>query len=156
MSAELYLISCVKAKLPVSEPVRARDLYISPWFKRARTYVESTKQPWFILSAKYGLVCPNAEILPYAKTLNSMPKERRCEWANDVLTDLELRIAEIDSIYILAGQKYREFLEPNLRKCGVNVYVPMAGLRISEQLSWLNLQLFDLTINRHESPLSNN
>ena len=141
MSAELYLISCVKAKLPVSEPVRARDLYISPWFKRARTYVESTKQPWFILSAKYGLVCPNAEILPYAKTLNSMPKERRCEWANDVLTDLELRIAEIDSIYILAGQKYREFLEPNLRKSGVNVYIPMAGLGIGRQLSWLNRQI---------------
>ena len=75
MSAELYLISCVKAKLPVFEPVRARDLYISPWFKRARSYVESTKQPWFILSAEYGLVCPNAEILPYAKTLNSMPKD---------------------------------------------------------------------------------
>ena len=61
MSAELYLISCVKAKLSVSELVRARDLYISPWFKRAHTYVESTKQPWFILSAKYGLVCPNVE-----------------------------------------------------------------------------------------------
>ena len=123
----------------VAEP--GIDLYISPWFKRARTYVESTKQPWFILSAKYGLVCPNSEILPYAKTLNSMSKERQCEWANDVLTDLELRIAEIDSIYILAGQKYREFLEPNLRKCGVNVYVPMAGLGIGRQLSWLNRQI---------------
>ena len=86
-----------------------------------------------------------------------MPKERRCEWANYVFTGLELRIPEIDSKYILAGQKYREFLEPNLRKCGVNVYVLMAGgLRIGEQLSWLNLQLFDLTINRYESPLSNN
>ena len=110
----------------------------------------------FILSEKFGLVCPNTEILTYAKTLNSIPKEKRYEWAEEVLADLKRCITEIDSIYILAGQKYREFLEPNLRICGVNVYVPMAGLRIDEQLLWLNLQLFDLSINRFESPLSNN
>ena len=36
-----------------------------PWFYKARTYVERTGRPWFVLSAKYGLVHPDEVIAPY-------------------------------------------------------------------------------------------
>ena len=72
----VYLISCVSVKR--ASPAAARDLYISPWFKKARHYVERKGCPWFILSAEHGLVRPNEMIAPYTKTLNAMPiNERR-------------------------------------------------------------------------------
>jgi hypothetical protein len=37
----------------------------------------------------------------------------------------------------LAGHRYREFLTPLLLERNVSVQVPMQGLRIGEQLSWL-------------------
>ncbi len=133
----LYLVSCVNKKAP--SPRRAKNLYISPWFSKAKTYVESTQQRWLILSAKYGLVEPNRKINPYDKSMNSMPTIERQEWAEDVFKELRLHIADIDAIYFLAGQRYREFLVPKLRDCDdLNVCVPMEGLRIGEQLRWLD------------------
>ena len=72
--------------------------------------MESTKQRWFILSAKYGLVDPNCKINPYDRSMNSMPMKERKEWAEDVSKKLRLHNTDIDTIYILAGQRYREFL----------------------------------------------
>ena len=51
-TADLCLVSCVSVKRPV--PSRARDLYASPWFRKARACVEAMRCPWYILSAKYG------------------------------------------------------------------------------------------------------
>jgi len=51
-----YLVSCVGKKR--ASPTLAKDLYGSEWFLRVRGFVESKGSPWFILSAKYGLVEP--------------------------------------------------------------------------------------------------
>jgi hypothetical protein len=40
-------------------------------------------------------------------------------------------------VVFLAGERYREFLARHLASRGVEVSVPMEGLRIGEQLSWL-------------------
>ena len=56
------LVSCVSMKR--STPCQARDLYVSPWFLKARAYVEAGKSPWFILSAEYGLVRPDRVVAP--------------------------------------------------------------------------------------------
>ncbi len=69
----LYLVSCVSQKLPVSAP--AKDLYTSPLFCKARSYVERKGQPWFILSAKHGLLHPDQPVAPYDLTLNTMGYE---------------------------------------------------------------------------------
>ena len=36
----IYLVACVKRKLP--RPAPARDLYTSDWFRKARQYVEQS------------------------------------------------------------------------------------------------------------------
>ena len=43
-----------------------------------------------------------------------------------------------DRIVILAGSIYRQPLARRLREWGCSVDVPMAGLRIGEQLQWLD------------------
>ena len=124
-----------------SFPAPARDLYISPWFCKSSSYVESTGQLWFVLSAEHGLVHPDEVISPYDLTLNTMPVAARRQWAIRVLTELEPYLDGVESVVFLAGQRYREFLEPSLRGRGLVVSVPMEGLRIGEQLRWLTRML---------------
>ncbi len=135
----IHLLSCVKQKR--SAPAPARDLYTSPWFSKARAYADRRGEPWFVLSAKYGLVHPDESIAPYDVTLNTIPVADRRRWASGVLTQLETHLKGIGSVTFLAGQRYREFLEPSLRDRGLLVCVPMQGLRFLEQLSWLNGEL---------------
>ena len=130
----IFLVSCASEKRP--EPAKAKDLYISNLFKKSRAYIESTGKPWFILSAKYDLVDPEECICPYNKTLNEMPKEKRRKWAEGVLEQLLLHLDGVNSVVILAGKRYREFLEPELSNRGFNVCVPMR--QIGKQLSWLD------------------
>ena len=135
----IHLLSCVGQKQ--SSPAPARDLYTSSWFRKARSYADTTGQPWFVLSAKHGLVHPDRVISPYDLTLNSIPVAGRRHWASTVLTQLEPHLDGVESIVILAGQRYREFLESSLRSRGLAVCVPMVGMRIGEQLRWLNKML---------------
>lgn len=132
----IYLLSCAGKKQPVPAP--AKDLYASPWFRKARRYAESTTQPWFILSAKHDLVHPDEVISPYDCTLSTMAVEHRRQWASRVLTELKPHLYGVGSIVLLAGNTYRQYLEPSLRTHGLEVSVPMKGLRIGEQLRWLN------------------
>jgi hypothetical protein len=132
---KVYLVSCVGLKAESRQP--ARDLYRSDWFLKARSYVESRADVWFVLSALYGVVGSDQSIDPYEKTLNTMSKRERVEWSHRVLTDLRNILKPGDQVVILAGERYREFVEPELRRLGFSVEVPMAGLGIGEQLSWL-------------------
>lgn len=138
-SGDLYLVSCVSAKRPRRE--RAKDLYASPWFVKARAYVEKMGQPWFVLSAQHGLLHPETVISPYEQTLNAMGVAARRAWASKVLGQLQPLLVDVQSLVFLAGQRYLEYLEPALRAYGIAVTIPMQGLRIGKQLQWLDRQL---------------
>ena len=71
----IYLVACVKGKLP--QPAPAKDLYTSDWFRKARQYVEQSGAPWFILSDEHGLVHPDTELAPYEKDIKEMPPAAR-------------------------------------------------------------------------------
>ena len=131
----VYLVSCVGKKL--ASESQARDLYISEWFIRVRRYVEKIRGPWFILSAKYGLVTPDTRLPPYNETLNNIPIAARRAWAARVQAQLTVSLPPVDRIVIFAGHRYREFLMDYLKERAARIEVPLEGLRIGEQLSWL-------------------
>ena len=131
----LYLVSCVSKKRAVPAP--AQDLYVSPLFLKTRTYVESRGQPWYILSAKYGLVRPEQLIEPYDLTLKQMPVAERRRWAERVMSQLQPHLDGVAEVVFLAGQPYQEFLNPQIGRQGVAVYDPLQGLKIGERLRWL-------------------
>ncbi|MFM7539323.1 MAG: DUF6884 domain-containing protein [Planctomycetota bacterium] len=131
----IYLVSCVSVKCPA--PMAAKDLYMSSWFKKARLYVKKTGCDWFILSAEHGLIGPEQVIAPYEKTLNTMPVAARRDWAKRVSAQLQEAMPDMDRAVFLAGHRYREFLVPCFLDRGIAVEVPMQGLGIGEQLSWL-------------------
>jgi len=131
------LISCVSKKL--DRPAPAKDLYTSPLFKSAYQYATSLKPDTiFILSAKYGLLSCDEVIAPYDETLNDMKASEVKAWAKRVLTELAQRTdLEKGHFVILAGDKYRKYLVPHLQ----HHHIPMEGLRIGKQLSWLKSKM---------------
>ena len=137
-TADLCLVSCVKSKRSAAAP--ARDMYVSAWFRKARACIEALGCPWYILSAKHGLLDPGATIDPYDKTLKGMPADLRRAWARGVIEDLAPRLSGVGSATVFAGMSYREFLEPELRSRGLDINVPMQGLGLYQQISWLSAQ----------------
>jgi hypothetical protein len=138
-ASTVYLVSCVSKKLP--RRARARDLYVSTWFEKARAYVERTGSPWFILSAKYGLVSPDQVLSPYERTLNAMSMAQRRAWAQRVRAQMEKSLPPTEQIVILAGSRYREFLIDYLRHRARTVRIPMRGRGIGRQLQYLTKAL---------------
>ena len=131
----IYLVACVKGKLP--RPAPARDLYTSDWFRKARQYVEQSGAPWFILSDEHGLVHPDTELVPYEKDIKGMLAADRSAWAERVQEQMETALPPAGEVVILAGQNYRQHLIGYLTKRFGKVSVPMERLRIGEQQQWL-------------------
>ena len=125
----VYLISCVAKKRVAECP--AEYLYCSPWFQKAQSWVLRKMKPggeWHILSAKHGLLNPCTVVGPYDETLNKMHKADRLEWAHRVSGSLCQVLRPGDSVVFLAGQKYREFLEPPVLALSCQFSAPMQGM----------------------------
>jgi hypothetical protein len=112
-------------------------LYVSDLFRKARRYAEASGCPWFILSAEYGLVKPDQLIAPYERTLKKMRAADRRAWGNRVAAQVAKAVPDLSRVVFLADERYRGFLAGLLAGRGVEVSVPMEGLRIGEQLNWL-------------------
>ena len=123
----LFLVSCVKTKLPTRAP--AKDLYVSPWFRKARACVESTDCPWGILSAEYGLLHPDEVIRPYEKTLNAMPVAERRAWANEVLESMDPFLVDTDTVVFFAGGTIPGVSRAGIARMGCRRVRPHAGSR---------------------------
>lgn len=139
MAEKIALVSCVSKK--AAEPQPAEDLYQSTWFRKAAAYAKQISDRWYILSAKHGLLSPEQVIPPYDETLNNMGAAQRRSWANSAAKQLQGVVQEGDQVIFLAGVKYRENLIPPLQKRDCIIDIPMKGLRIGEQMSWLNQKL---------------
>ncbi len=129
----IVLISCVSKKL--NHKTKARDLYISPLFKLNLRYAKSLNpDKIFILSAKYGLVDLDEEIEPYDLTLNKMSSNEIRSWAEKAIGDLKnVSNLQEDEFIFLAGEKYREYLIPQIK----NYKAPLKSLGIGKQLKFL-------------------
>ena len=78
----VILASCAATKL--DRPAPAADLYASPLFRAARCYAEASGHPWFILSARHGLVEPTTVLEPYDTKLTDLKPDERSAWADRV------------------------------------------------------------------------
>lgn len=132
MARPVHLVACVAQKRET--PMRARDLYQSDWFVKARRYVEAQGGRWFILSALHGLVSPASVVAPYNVTLGDMSAADRRAWGERVTAQLRDAIGPRTPVVMLAGRLYRE---PLADWAGSRATVPMEGLGIGQQKAWL-------------------
>ena len=137
MSRTLGLISCTKVKK--NYPCRAREMYAaSDLFRKAYAYAIKHYDDVAILSAKYGLLSPDEEIIPYELTLNKMTKAYQNAWAERVFTQLKNRFPfdQISTVFFHAGIAYRRHLVPLLVEQGIRCVAPMQGLGLGKQKAW--------------------
>jgi hypothetical protein len=139
MGKTIALVACVKDKN--GGPMPARYLYRSDLFKKSSAYAAKISDKWYILSAKYKLISPDEVIKDYNLSLNNMSAEERRVWSAEVFNQLKSLLKSSDWVVILAGIKYREYLVEPLLRLGCDVEIPLAGMKIGEQLSWLKSKL---------------
>ena len=129
--SKVVLVSCSAGKENQAAP--AEELYNSDLFKKQLEYAKKLTNPndIYIISAKYHLVPLRAKIEPYNKTLKDMSADERQAWSDTVLDQLKKKGYDLDrdKFVILAGNSYRQYLEPHMK----NVEVPFSGLRIGQQ-----------------------
>ena len=134
----VYLVACVSQKL--DRRARAADLYRSDWFRKARTLVEETGSPWYVLSAAHGLVAPSKRLDPYNVTLRDLSAAERRLWGAKTISQLRRAIGARypGPIIFLAGRLYRE---PLLAFARDRAVIPMEGMGIGQQKAWLAQQI---------------
>ena len=134
---KIALISCGSKKL--NHRAEAQHIYISPLFKKSLAYAKKIHtDSIYILSAKHHLLELTKEITPYDKTLNKMTTNQIKQWSDKAMKQINNKCdTNKDRFIILAGIKYRKYLIPHLS----HYKVPMQGLRIGEQLQYLNKKL---------------
>lgn len=90
---------------------------------------------WVILSAKYGVLSPEALIEPYDLTLGALSPLQRSQWATAVSQELRRRFP-FQSFVALVGGHYSKGLE------GLPVEFPWRGLGgIGHILKWTKERL---------------
>lgn len=134
------LVACGKAKADAAAP--ARELYTGALFRKAAAYAGTHAHEWYVLSAFHHLVHPDTVLQPYDRTFAGTRPMERYWWANRVNEDLRRATAGRGPVHVivLAGATYRDELLPMLRRWAAEVTVPMDGLRLGEQLAWLNAE----------------
>lgn len=129
----LIVVSCGKKKInPQSgaAPIRANHAYISTYFKICAEYAEKFSDRWMILSGKFGLIDPGAEIDPRYDY-----KLRRAGVFDDLLFS-QFRSLLGDSplcVISLCGKKYSHVLGKALRRFGLALSTPLDGLKMGER-----------------------
>lgn len=130
------LVACAATKLDYPAP--ARDLYISPLFRKASRYAEATYDEWYVLSALHGLVAPSTGLEPYDVTLARMTPPERSAWARRVSYQLDDAHIFYHDLALHAGGHYRRALE-QVRN---GWRLPMEGMGIGQQLAWYKARGF--------------
>lgn len=129
---EVTLIQCTDSKVSDNpdEVFRAKDLYMeSTYFEKMRTWAEARETPWYILSAKHGLLAPNEIVSPY--------NERGISKAQAISVAVALDGIGVDRVDICAGRDYTEHLIAELDRDGIEVVEHFAGERIGTRMASL-------------------
>jgi hypothetical protein len=130
------LIQCTNSKRDT--PAAARDLYDeSRYFRVMRSWAHARDVPWFILSAKHGLLDPDDHIAPYDSV--GLSEQQATEIAT------ELRRRGVREAHICAGSKYTDPLIPELEQQGIDVVDNFAGMKIGKRQQALKRRMRELT-----------
>jgi len=126
---QVTLIQCTASKR--DEPASARDLYDeSSYFRKMRAWAMARDDPWYILSAKHGLLLPYAGVAPY--------DERGVDVSTAEETARQLDTIGADVVHICAGRDYTNHLVPELESRGIDVVNHFSGERIGTRMKLLS------------------
>jgi len=121
VDSDAILVGCTSRKL--SRAASARELYDSPLARWRREYADAQDKPWFIASAKYGLLHPDQVVEPYDVRIEDFDLAKRRVWAGRVIAQLEAELGSLIGrrIELHAGGSYRAHLRSALLSRGADV-----------------------------------
>ena len=109
-------------------PVRVADLFRSPGFVRARDHAVSSGMPWFVLSAKHGLLEPDDVVAPYYLELGDSSTVYRSAWGEWVAAQLGERVQLAGAtVEVHGGVDFAQPLRQPLARRGAALELPLPG-----------------------------
>lgn len=138
MHPEVLIVGCGRAKIwshrrSTPRSIAARDAYTGALFRVSRRYAESViPGRWYVLSAHYGLLRPDQEIVDYDERLGPRVSiKQRVLLASQIST-----IAAPDTvIYSIAGARYSAWLTDVLGPG--RLITPLSGVAMFERMKIL-------------------
>lgn len=137
--ARMILIGCGKRKSP--SPCRADEMYTGSLFRKRLDYARRSGWPFFIVSAKYGLLSPHTEIAPYDRTATDLRPLELSAWSLTVVQAVISQLSEpFDPrrfvVELHMGADYAEPLRSVLPAIGISYDWPVRGLSQGAQMRW--------------------
>ncbi len=106
----------------------ARELFASGGFARARDCAVRSGNPWFVLSAKHGLLDPDDVVGPFAVLIGDQPAGYRAAWAEWVVVQLadRVRLSGV-TVEVHGGVDFAQALKGPLERRGARTEIPLPG-----------------------------
>ncbi len=106
----------------------ARELFASGGFARARDRAVRSGHPWFVLSAKHGLLDPDDVVGPFAVLIGDQPAGYRSAWAEWVVVQLadRVRLSGV-TVEVHGGVDFAQALKGPLERRGARTEIPLPG-----------------------------
>jgi hypothetical protein len=134
-ASDIVLVGCSGSK--ADGPARAAELFTGAAFRKARDLAIATGKPWYVISAKFGLLHPDEVIAPYDVYLPKQSPRYRSAWARWVVAQLaEQHHLQGAVIEAHAGSTYCDPLIGPLSEAGATLVQPLAGLGLGRRLAW--------------------
>jgi len=109
-------------------PDAAGRLFRSDGFAAARTHAVHSRLPWFVLSAKHGLLDPDDVVSPFATQIDDQPAAYRTAWGEWVVAQLADRV-QLDGVVVEVhgGVDFAQPLRQPLARRGAVLEIPLPG-----------------------------
>jgi hypothetical protein len=103
-------------------------LFRSDGFARAREHAVHSRLPWFVLSAKHGLLDPDDVVSPYGTQIDDQPAAYRSAWGEWVVAQLADRV-QLDGVLVEVhgGVDFAQPLRHPLARRGATLEIPLPG-----------------------------
>ena len=109
-------------------PVPVAELFRSPGFARAREHAVHSQLPWFVLSAKHGLLEPDDVVAPYDLELGDASTVYRSAWGEWVAAQLGERVQlQGATVEVHGGVDFAQPLRQPLARRGAALELPLPG-----------------------------
>jgi len=150
--ARVCIVGCGASK--AAAPCEARDLYTGPLFRAARAHVERLGCPWWVLSARFGLIEPWRTLPPYEATIADGRRDvetwsrltgicagtlgglmhgtygRALGWPAEVVLEVHAGAAYVEWLSEIVASS------PAAKHLRLTVEEPLRGLEIGQRLHW--------------------
>jgi hypothetical protein len=107
----------------------ASRLFRSSGFARAREHAESSGHPWFVLSAKHGLLDPDDVVGPFDVLFGDQSLGYRTAWGEWVVAQLADRVRLTGTtVEVHGGVDFAQPLRTPLARRGAGLEIPLPGM----------------------------